>query len=123
MNNTGLNCTGPPLCGCFTINPAVVPHHLWLIDSMDAEPGVQRANCELRVSVSLYKVRAPTVMLFKGQPYLQFRTVLWWHSGGWGGSQAKPKKKKKVWQEAEAFHPFTKASIRVGVVERSSAPF
>lgn len=95
MNNTGLNCTGPPLCGCFTINPAVVPHHLWLIDSMDAEPGVQRADCELRVSVSLYKVRAPTVMLFKGQPYLQFRRVLWWHSGGWGGSPAKPKKKKK----------------------------
>lgn len=40
---------------------------------------------------------------------------------GWKPSQAK--KKKKVWQEAEAFHPFPKASIRVGVVERSSAPF
>ena len=78
MNNMGLNCTGPFIYGFFSIS-TIVPHNLWLAESMDAELWIWK-NHRYRGTMcgkAIYKLYADlwllrgsvplTCSLFKGQ--------------------------------------------------------
>lgn len=83
-----------------------------LVGSMGAEPGTWRSTISYTWIFHCSGLNYITWALLKGQPYWHFR--IWWQWGGW---DVKPS--IEVWLETEAFHPFTKMGIRVGMVGKS----
>lgn len=71
LNNTSLNCVGPLTLGFFSIVNTVVLHNPWLVQSMDTEPQIWRANCKLYSDFGLCREAGSlTPALFKGQLYI-----------------------------------------------------
>ena len=51
ITNTGLICSGPLIHGFFSLSSYYSPTQLRLIESEDAEPWIQIANCKVILGI------------------------------------------------------------------------
>ena len=59
LNNMGLNCVCPLIRGFFSINTHYALQDPQLVESMDAEPRIQRADCKVILGISTAEESVP----------------------------------------------------------------